>query len=161
MVNEDAFNGAVFAFAGAFGLVSAIAQQEGFDKALEVDRAVYSQLGAASGQMIKQQAGIEDPVDAQTAFGLLRGVMDTLGMDCVVLEEGPTRVSFSTGLCPVYMAGKNVGWSHEMLFSSCRAGSMGMLDAAVKQLNPKLAWRIARYRDNAEASCVEEIVLED
>ena len=37
---------------------------------------------------------------------------------------------------------------------------MRMLDAAAKQLNPKLACRMGYFRTNAKEPCVEEIVLE-
>jgi len=41
----------------------------------------------------------------------------------------------------------------------CRSGSIKLMDAMVKQLNPNLSVRIKKFRSSADDFCEEEIVL--
>ncbi|MCJ7548928.1 MAG: L-2-amino-thiazoline-4-carboxylic acid hydrolase [Anaerolineae bacterium] len=161
MSQQDAFKAATFSYSGLFAIFGALAQQTGFESVMELDANVFRQLGQVQGQMFRDQAGIDGDVDAQMAFGILRGVVDTLGIDYKVLEETPSRVAIEVGPCPIHEAAKAVGWEHDMIAASCNAGSMHFLDAAAKQLNPKLTWRLVKFRGDDCQGCVEELVLSD
>jgi hypothetical protein len=51
------------------------------------------------------------------------------------------------------------GLDDRTLETMCREGSIRFMDAAVKQLNPRLSYEIVRYRSAADDSCDEQIVL--
>jgi hypothetical protein len=159
MSQQDAFNAATFSYTGLFAIFGALAQQMGFDSVMELDANVFQQLGQMQGQMFREQAGIEGDVDAQMAFSILRGVVDTLGIDYKLVEETPSRVAIEVGHCPIHEGAKTVGWEPDMIAASCNAGSMHFLDAAAKQLNPKLTWRLVKFRGDDCQGCIEELVL--
>ena len=50
-----------------------------------------------------------------------------------------------------------------MTFSAafCRAGQVCVMDAAAKELNPRLSVTIDHFRTTADEPCVERIVLEE
>ncbi len=160
MASQDAYNAAAFAYAGNHALLGAVIQEMGPEKAVALDGQIYTQLGAAQGRQLKAQAGIEGDADLQTTFAVLSQVMTTLGIDYDVIERSPELIAVKVGRCPIYAGAAAVGWENQMIAVTCGAAAMGFLDAAAKQFNPKLTWRMRTFRTNLEDGCIEELVLQ-
>jgi hypothetical protein len=101
-----------------------------------------------------------EQVDAQTAYSMLEGVIAALGIGVEMLEASPEKVVFKPGRCPVYEAARTLAVDHEASEANCRSSAIPMMDAMVKQLNPRLSYRLRTFRSGDGASCVEEIAAE-
>ena len=160
MDHETARNAAMFAYAGLFGITGALIEEVGLEKSIEIRSEVFRKIGTAQGKMLKEQAGIEGEVDAQTAHQLIEPLVQTIGIVTEPIEAGPDQVVMRVGPCPVYNAAAAVGWDPEMMKIGCEAGAMNFMDAVVKQLNPNLSMRLAEFREEPGSCCLEEIVIE-
>ena len=157
MAKEEAFNAARFAFASYDAMFAAVASQLGLENARALESAALAPLGAAQGQMIRQQIGGSD-VDAQTAYSVLqKSVLETLGISAEMKEASPQKVVFEVGRCPIYESGRMLGLDHAIIEGNCQASSICMMDAMTKQLNPKLSYRLRTFRSESGAGCIEEI----
>jgi hypothetical protein len=158
MTKEDAFNAAQFAYTAYDVFFDAVAQHVGREQALALEKNALQALGAAQGQRIKEQAGMEE-IDAQAAYTLLSSAIGIIGFSTELLEAGPDRVVFKPGRCPICEAATALGWDRQTLEEGCRSSSIPFMDAAVKQLNPQLTYRLTSFTSGPDDSCVEEIVL--
>ncbi len=48
---------------------------------------------------------------------------------------------------------------HKDIENICRASAIGFMDAAAKQLNPKLSYQLQKFRSNADDYCEEAVLL--
>jgi hypothetical protein len=158
MSREDTFNGVRAGFLYKFAYFNTVAQEIGMERALALYTKMEEEMGAASGKMIKEQAGVEE-IDAKTAQTLIGSSLEGIGMRFEVLEESPQRVVFKPGKCPVYEAARMLGMDHETIEAICRAGSIRGMDATAKQLNPNLSFELRTFRAGPDDSCIEEIVM--
>jgi len=157
MSAEDTFNGAknAFSFLGVY--MNNTAQEIGMERALALCTKTNEALGIGLGKMRKEQAG-DTVIDAQTAHSLVRGD-ESLGGVTEVLEESPTLVRFKCMRCPAYEGAQMAGLDQGVIESMCRNGAIAGMDAAVKQLNPRLSYQLIRYRSGADDFCEEQISL--
>lgn len=158
MAVEGTFNGAKTAltFYGAY--LNTVAQEIGMERALALHSKTLETLGTVQGKMIKDQAGIGD-VDARAAYSLVKGVPESFGIVLEVLEEGPATVRFRCRQCSAYEGWQMAGLDDKTRETMCRAGSLRLMDAAVKQLDPRLTYQLAKYRSRPDDFCEEQIVL--
>ena len=77
-----------------------------------------------------------------------------------VIEQDASHIACKVGGCPIYAGAAAAGWENQKIAVNCGGAAMGFLDAAAKQLNPKLSWRMRAFRSSVEDGCVEELVLE-
>jgi hypothetical protein len=160
MTTQDAFNAAQFAYMAYDAFFEAVAQQVGREQALALEEGALVPLGAAQGQMIKEQAGAGE-IDAQATYAMLMEAIATIGISAELLQASPERVAFKPGRCPIYEAALALGWDQERIETACRSSSIPFMDAALKQLNPDLDYRLTSFRSGPNDSCVEEIVRSD
>jgi len=160
MAIEDTHNGAKNAFTLMDAYMNTVAEEIGMERALALMTKMVEQVGSLQGMMTKEQAGTKD-FDAKAAhYSLVNTVSENLGIVLEVLEESPERVSTKCRLCSIYEAGKMLGWDDKFQESECRtAGAIRFVDTAVKQLNPKLSYRLKKFRSGADDFCEEELVL--
>jgi hypothetical protein len=158
MALQDTFNGAKTAFTFYSAYLNTVAQEIGMERALALESKMDETLGTLQGKMIKDQAGAKD-VDARAAYSLVKGVLESLGIVVEVLEEGPATVRFRCRQCPLYEGGLMAGLDTKIGETRCRAGSLRFMDAAVKQLDPKLTYQLLKYRSGPADFCEEQIVL--
>ena len=76
-----------------------------------------------------------------------------------MIEQTAKTVSYKLAKCPYYEAGRMAGLDGKSIESLCRAGALRYVDAALKQLNPKLCWELRKMRSSADDSCEEVIFL--
>lgn len=159
MAVEDIFTGAQSALTFLNAYINTVAQEIGMERALAVDTQVCEAMGVAQGQMIKEQAGIEE-FDAQAAGQVLsKAIEQGFGIVSEPIEESPERMVLKVGRCPVYEAGLAVGMDPEAIEASCRGGAMRFMDAMAKELNPNLSYQLTKFRSGADEPCEETIVL--
>ena len=158
MAIEDTFSGAknAFTFHGAY--LNTVAQEIGTERALALWTKTSETIGAMQGKMMKEQAGIEE-VDAKVAYSLTKAVPESLGLLFDVLEESSTTVRMRCRRCSVYEGWQMAGLDDKTRETMCRAGSLRFMDAAVKQLNPRLSYELRKYRSGPDDFCEEQIVL--
>jgi len=158
MAVEDTFNGAKNAFVFHAAYLNTVAQEMGMERALALNTKMLETMGAMQGRMMKEQAGIEE-VDAKAAYSLTKAVTESLGLLFEVLEESPTTVRMRCRRCSVYEGWQMAGLDDKTRETMCRAGSLRFMDAAVKQLDPKLTYQLLKYRSGPDDFCEEQIVL--
>jgi hypothetical protein len=158
MALQDTFNGAKTAFTFYAAYLSTVAQEIGMERALALESKMLETLGTVQGKMIKDQAGAKD-VDARAAYSLVKGILESLGLGLEVLEESPETVRFRCRQCSVYEGWQMAGLDDKTRETMCRGGSLRFMDAAVKQLDPKLAYQLVKYRSGPADFCEEQIVL--
>jgi serine/threonine-protein kinase len=109
-------------------------------------------------QKLKDGLGTER-ADAKTTSRLLAELIRPLGFKPEVLEASPNRVLLKPGRCPIYEAGRALGMEHSAIEAWCRTRPLRLTDQAVKELNPRLRYRLLQFREGPDDSCVEEILL--
>jgi len=158
MAIEDVFNGAktAFSFYGAY--LKTLTEEFGMERALALNTKMLESLGTMQGKKMKEEAGIKE-FDAKAACSLLKTTPENVGMKLEVVEESPQRVVTRTGKCPIYEAGQMVGLDAKTMETICSRSSMRLMDAAAKELNPNLSYRLRKFRSGPDDFCEEEIVL--
>jgi len=158
MATEDVFDAFKTGLLLLHGYRNAVAQEIGMERALALMSKTCETMGAMRGKMMKEQSGIKQ-FDAKTARSLLRSGGSTVSMSSEVTEETPKRAAWKVGRCAVYEAAQILGTDAALKEATCRASSIRMMDAIVKQLNPGLSFRLRKFRSAEDDSCDEEIVL--
>jgi len=160
MANQDKLQGATNAFTMYFAYLNGVARQMGIDKAIALSAEVDKAMGGARGRMIKEQAGGVE-FDAIAASAAARkSIMEDFGIESKPISEKPDEVVVQCGKCPIYDGAQVAGLDTATIEAQCRDCSIGYMDALVKQLNPNLTYRLRKFRQSADDSCEEEIVLE-
>ena len=155
MATEEALNAARNAFTFLFAYLNTVAEEIGMERAVGLQTKMCETMGAMQGQMLKQQAGIEQ-ADAKTAWALAATVVESLGIATEVVEESSQKAVRKNSRCPVYDAAQMLGIDPK---SNCRATSLRFMDALVKQLNPNLSVQVLKFRSSADDFCEEACVL--
>jgi L-2-amino-thiazoline-4-carboxylic acid hydrolase len=158
MATEDGFAGAKEAFMFFEAFVNAVAQEIGMERTLGIMTKMSEDGGAMQGKMMKQQAGAKE-IDAKEAWSLLKTAVGNLVLRFQLVEENPKRVVIKAGRCAVYEAGQALGLDGKTIETVCRAGGNRFDDTLVKQFNPRLSFRLRKFRSSADDFCEEEIVL--
>jgi hypothetical protein len=158
----DRFHGAAAGFMTLYSVLSVLVQELGPERAIDILRGAMEEFGGVCGRSLLGRAGtVEAPIDAQMAFPLLATVTEAVGTDATAVDVSPTEVTYQVGMCSSYRAAKSLGWSDDLLAAFCRAGQVCAMNAAAKELNPRLSVTIERFRTTADEPCVERIVLEE
>lgn len=155
MAIEDVFNGAKPAFIFFDAYLNTVAQEIGMERAVSLLTKMCESMGAMRGQILKQQAGVEQ-ADAKKVGALARAVRESLGIATEVIEESSQKAVWKCARCPVYEAGQMLGMDAKRM---CRAGTSRFMDAIAKQLNPALGFQVLKYRSSADDFCEEAVVL--
>jgi hypothetical protein len=159
MANTEILHGATNAFAFFFAYLNTVGQEIGMDRAIALDTTMCEMMGAAQGQAIKAQAGL-DEIDLATAASLAgRSIEEGLGISSEVIEESAGRITSRVGRCPIYEAAQAVGMDGATIEAVCRASAIRYMDTMVKQWNPSLSYRLDEFRSAADGHCIEEVVL--
>ena len=159
MATTDTLRGATNAFTFYFAYLNTVAQEIGMEQAIALDAHASELMGAAQGQAIKAQAGL-DKIDLTTAAALaVASIEEGLGIISEVMEESADRIVSKVGRCPIYEAAQAVGMDNESIEAMCRAGALQYMDTMVKQWNPDLSYRLREFRSSADGHCIEEVVL--
>jgi hypothetical protein len=160
MTVTHTFNGAKNGFTFLFAYLNMVAQDIGMERAMALDANMCEAMGAAWGQSIKAQAGIEE-ADARAAVSLARAFLsEAIGISTEVAEEGTETVMLRVGRCPLYEAAQVLGMDNTAIEALCRTGAIRYMDAMVKQFNPDLDYELGQFRLSADAPCVETIAVE-
>ena len=155
---EDTFNGTKNAYAFYYAFFNTVAQDIGLERTIALESTMCENMGTMQGQMIKEQSGMEE-FDARAAYAIGETFIAGLGISTEVMEESPQKILMKVPKCPIYEAALMLGLEPDTIEQLCRTGSLKFMDTMVKQLNPNLTQRIAKFRSTPDDSCVEEILL--
>jgi hypothetical protein len=159
MATTDTLHGATNAFTFYFAYLNGVAQEIGMEQAITLDAQVSEMMGAAQGQAIRDQAGLDD-IDLATGAALANAAIEEgLGISSEALEKSAYRIVSRVGRCPIYEAAQAVGMDNESIEAVCRAGALRYMDTMVKQWNPNLSYRLREFRSSADGHCIEEVVV--
>jgi len=160
MTIGNTFNGAKSGMTFMHAYLNSVAGEIGMEQALALDTKTCQALGEAQGQMIKEQAEVEE-VDLKMAEKMLSVMVEEgFGITTEVAEENPDKITCKMGRCPVYEAAEMLGMENKAIEAGCKAGAITFMDSAAKQLNPNLSYRLAKFRSSADDCCEESLVLE-
>ncbi len=159
MATTDTLHGATNAFTFFFAYLNGVTQEIGMEQAIILDAQVSEMMGAAQGQAIRDQVGL-DEIDLATAAALANAsIEEGLGIVSEVIEKNAQQVVSRRGRCPVYEAAQMLGMDNESIEAICRAGALRYMDTMVKQWNPNLSYRLKEFRSSADGHCIEEVTL--
>ena len=160
MAIEDVFEGARTALIIFDAYVNTVAQEIGRERAMSLLAKTAEDLGIMQGTMMKKQPGIRE-VDAKAAWPLLKSVPQSLGISLEMIEETPQRAVAKVGIgkCSVYEAAQMLEMDAVSIEAMCCTGPERLMNAAAKQLNPKLSFRVRKFRSSPQDFCEEEVIL--
>ena len=158
MAIEDVFNGAKTALMFYDAYINTVAQEIGVERATGLVTKMAENMGTMQGKMMKGQAGTKE-CDAKAAWSLLRTFPEGLGLGFEVLQESPQRVLVKCAKCSVYEAAQMLGMDAKTIEHMCHASSERFMDSFAKQLNPRLSFRVTKFRSPSDDFCEEETVL--
>jgi hypothetical protein len=158
MKTNETFNGAKAAFTFHHLYLTTVGQELGMAKAIDLERQMCENTGKIQGKFIKVNSDIKT-FDAKTAHTIVKEVPEGFGIAAEIMEEGPHKVKFKCHHCSMYEGASDAGMDDKTRQQLCRSGSIRYMDSMVKQLNPRLSYRLTKYRTAADDFCVEEIVL--
>ena len=159
MAMEDVFNGAKSAMTFYDAYLKTVAEEIGMDKAISIHTKMFETMGSMQGQMIKEQSGTEE-IDTKAALSLAKSAPESIGISMEVMEESPQSVVFKVGKCPIYDAAQMMGVDAKTIETLCRSGPVKFMDALTKELNPKLNYKLQRFRSGSDDFC-EEVIMQE
>lgn len=162
MERTEAFKGAMTAYVDYYTYIRTLIDGLGTEETFAFMTKADLKRGSDVGRKIKEEAeGKEFSISEalHTIIDMAKGI----GATDTILEDtdhrGATVTNF--GDCPIYEAAKETGMEDSMIEAMCRAGACVFLDSVVKQLNPKLVYRVSEFRSEEHGGCVEEIVFDN
>ncbi len=161
MSNNDKLRGATSAFTLHYAYLNSVAQELGFDRAETISADVCRMMGTARGKRIKELMDLEELTPETAAEVARKSIEEDFGIISYAIEAGPERIVLQCEQCPVYDGALNAGMNHEAIENQCRFAPLGYMDALIRELNPKLNYRLRKFRNSADGKCEEEIVLVD
>lgn len=109
--------------------------------------------------MLKLEADVAE-FNARAAATLAQNLIEErFGMLSEIIEDKPDQVAFQIRMCPVYQAARQIGLDKDTIEALCHAGPLRYMDALVKELDPRLSYRLRKFRSQADGTCEEAIVL--
>lgn len=160
MAVQDTFNGAKSGLTFMQAYLSTVGQEIGMEQALALDTKTCQMLGKAQGMMIREQDGNEE-IDSRAAAQILGNLIEkSFGIPIEVTDERPNKTTCKVGRCPVYESAEMIGMDNKDIEAGCKAGAITFMDSAAKQLNPKLSYKLTKFRSSADDFCEETVVME-
>ena len=159
MPKQDTFDGVKAGLMMYDALLLGVAEQFGMERAVALQSKVMEKMGTIQGKAIKKQVG-DKKFDAKSAGALVNPGIEQFGLTIKVVQDSPKRVLTQCTECTYYAAAHELGIDDKTIEMFCRVGGIKSVDAVVKQLNPKLSARVAKFRSSPDDFCEEEIVLE-
>jgi hypothetical protein len=143
----------VYALYAAF--FGAVAREIGLERALALHTLAHEEQGVASGELLKQRIG-EKP-EIGTLGSVLRASNLSIGIDCQLGTADSSSAVFRNSQCPMYDGYRMGGLDEETAEALCQRGAAAKLGTMLRQLDPRIAYRLKRYRARPDGTCEEEI----
>ena len=146
----------VYGLYGAFFKV--VADEMGVEKALEMHAKAHEDQGLIAGKMLKGKFGDAIP-DLKQLGEILKGSNLSIGIDCNLDQTSTTLLSFRNFRCPMYDGYRAGGLEDETAEALCQKGAAAKLGTMLRYLNPKLEYKLTRYRSELNEPCIEDISM--
>lgn len=157
-MGEESYDAAVkvYALYGAF--FNKVAKELGKQKALVLHREAHEIMGVETGKKLKEQMGDRE-YDLKTLAEILKKSNMSIGIDSQMVE-GPGSLLLRNARCPMYDGYRMGGVDDGTAEALCQVGAPAKLGSTLKELNPKLSYRLTHYRDRPSNRCEEEVSLQ-
>ena len=146
----------VYGLYGAFFKV--VADELGMEKALEMHTKAHEDQGLIAGKMLKGKFVNEIP-DLQKLGEVLKESNLSIGIDCDLDQTTNTLLSFKNYRCPMFDGYRAGGLDNKTAESLCQEGATAKLGTMLRHLNPKLEYKLTKYRSEPDDPCIEEISM--
>ncbi len=147
-------------FALYASLLKAVADELGIGKALVLHAKAHEEQGFASAVLIKQKLG-GAKVDIETLSNVLRDSNRSIGIDSQLAQADERVACFRNSQCPMYDGYRMGGLDDETAEALCQVGAAAKLGTMLKQIDPRIKYRVKHYRVRPEEPCEEEISCEN
>jgi len=156
-LSEESYSIAVkvYALYGAF--FNEVVKELGKQKALALHQRTYELMGVETGKKLRKQMG-DIEYDLRTLAEILRKSNVSLGIDSEMVER-PGSLLLSNARCPMYDGYRIGGLDDDTAKALCQVGAPAKLGSTLRELNPKVSYRLIRYRDGPADRCEEEVRL--
>ncbi len=146
----------VFALYAAF--FKAVVQELGIEKALALHARAHEEQGIASAKSIKAALG-DLPPDIQNLGSILRESNLSIGIQSELAEASTSSARFSNSRCPMFDGYRMGGLDDETAEALCQTGAPAKLGTMLKQIDPRITYRVSHYRVRPDEPCEEGISL--
>lgn len=156
MTEEQVFQATrkVYALYGAF--FKAVAQEVGIEKALALHAHAHEEQGIASAKLIKEKMG-DARFDIQRLGSVLRESNLSIGIGSELVRASASSALFKNSQCPMYDGYRMGGLDNETAEALCQKGAAAKLGTMLKQIDPRITYRLRYYRLKPDETCEEEI----
>jgi len=146
----------IYALYGAF--FNKVARELGQQKALVLHQEAHEIMGVETGKKLKEQMGDRE-YDLKTLAEILRKSNMSIGIDSQMVE-GLDSLLLRNARCPMYDGYRMGGVDDGTAEALCQVGAPAKLGSTLKELNPKISYRLIHYRDRPTNRCEEEVSLQ-
>ncbi len=144
----------VYALYAAF--FKAVAQEIGIEKALALHALAHEEQGMASAKLIKEKIG-DAPFDLQKLGLILQQSNLSIGINSELVEATGSSALFKNWQCPMYDGYRMGGLDDETAEALCQKGAAAKLGTMLKEIDPRITYRLKSYRLKPDEPCDEEI----
>ena len=144
----------VFALYAAF--FKAVAQEIGMEKALALHASAHEEQGMASAKLIRDKVG-DAPLDIQKLGSILQQSNLSIGIQSELAQTTASSALFKNSQCPIYDGYRMGGLNDETAEELCQIGAAAKLGTMLKQIDPRITYRLKHYRLKSDEVCEEEI----
>lgn len=144
----------VYALYAAF--FKAVAQELGMEKALALHASAHEEQGIASAKLIKDKIG-GAPFDIEKLGTILQQSNLSIGINSALAEVTASSALFKNSQCPMYDGYRMGGLNDETAEALCQKGAAAKLGTMLKQIDPRITYRLKYYRLKPNEACEEEI----
>ena len=156
-MGEQEYSAATKVYALYGALFKEIVKEIGEGKALTLHKKAHEQIGLKTGKQIREQMG-DIEYDLETLTTVLQKGNQGIGIDCQMVK-GPDSLLLRNLRCPMYDGYRMGGLDDGMAETLCQVGAPAKLWTTLKELNPRVVYKLIHYRDSPEERCEEEIIL--
>ena len=125
---------------------------------MEMHAKAHEDQGLIDGEMSKDKFGDKIP-DLQKLGAVLKESNLSIGIDCNLDQTTGTLLSFKNYRCPMYDGYRAGGLDNETAKALCQEGAAAKLGTMLRYLNPKLEYKLTKYRTEPNDLCIEDISI--
>ncbi len=144
----------VFALYAAFFKV--VAQEIGLERALALHASAHEAQCIAPAKLIKDKIG-DAPFDIKKLGSILQQSNLSIGINCELAQATASLALFKNSQCPMYDGYRMGGLNDETAEELCQTGAAAKLGTMLKQIDPRIKYRLKYYREKPDEACEEEI----
>ena len=156
-MGEQEYSAATKVYALYGALFNEIVKEIGEGKALTLHKNAHEHIGLNVGKQLRERMG-DIEYDLEILTKILQKGNQGIGIDCQMVK-GTNSLLLRNLRCPMYDGYRMGGLDDRLAEMLCQVGAPAKLWTTLKQLNPRVVYKLNHYRDYLEERCEEEIKL--